>query len=117
MSKQPLDRADRLEQQYRRLGRRDPSCLGCGESNPFCLELHHVAGRKHHEDVGIICRNCHRKLTDQQHDHIPPSASEGQGQDAAIGHYLLGLADVLFMIVNVLRKFGKKLIGQTHAAD
>ena len=117
MPKKPLDRDDRLEQQYRRLGRRGPTCLGCGESDPFCLELHHVASHQHHEDTCIVCRNCHRKLTDQQHDHKPPSASEVQGQDAAIGHYLLGLADVLFMIVNVLRKFGKKLIGQTHAAD
>jgi hypothetical protein len=115
MSKKSLDRTDRLEQQYRRLGKRDPSCLGCGESNPFCLELHHVAGQKHHDAVGIVCRNCHRKLTDQQHDHTP-SATEFRGQDAAIGHYLLGLADFLLMVVNALRKFGKKHIGESHVA-
>jgi len=111
------DRDDRLEKQYRRLGTREPICVACGESNPLCLELHHLAGQKHHGDTGIVCRNCHRKLTDHQHDHIPPSASVVQEQDATIGRYLLGLADLLLMIVNALRKFGKKLVGEAHAKE
>lgn len=111
MSKKPPDADDRLEQQYRRLGTRNPVCLGCGELNPFCLELHHLAGQKHHDHVGITCRNCHRKTTDQQHDHIPPSATEPSGQLATIGRYLLGLADFLLMIVEALRDFGRTLIG------
>lgn len=117
MSKQPLDRGDRLEQQYRRLKTRKPVCLICGESNPFCLELHHLAGNQHHDDVAVVCRNCHRKLTDQQHDHIPPSNSEGHGPLATIGHYLLGLADFLLMIVNTLRQFGRQLTAGAYAAE
>ena len=69
MSKLPLDLNERLEKQYRRLRTRNPMCLGCGESDPFCLELHHLAGQKTHDDVGIVCRNCHRKLSNEQCDH------------------------------------------------
>jgi hypothetical protein len=111
MPQTPLNPADRLERQYRRLGTRNPACLNCGESNPFCLELHHVAGKKHYDDTGIVCRNCHRKLTDQQNDHIQQSNAVREHPFAHIGHYLLGLADFLIMIVNALREFGKTLIG------
>ena len=116
MPKAHPDKNDRLEQQYRRLGRRDPACLTCGESNPLCLELHHLAGHKHHNDLGIVCRNCHRKLSNEQLDHGPGTNSGDSGTLATIGHYLLGLADFLFMIVNALREFGKQLIGKAHEA-
>lgn len=114
MRKPPLDHDERLEQQYRRLGTREPVCLGCGESDPFCLELHHLAGQKHHKDVGILCRNCHRKRTDEQRDHVPPSPSESHGPIATIGRYLLGLADFLLMIARALKEFGKQLIEMAH---
>lgn len=109
----PPDRDDRLEKQYRRLGTREPVCVGCGESNPFCLELHHVAGQKHHGDTGIVCRNCHRKLTDQQRDHMPLPPAKPVAQSTTVGRYLLGLADLLLMIVNALRGFAKQLMGQS----
>jgi hypothetical protein len=115
MPKVPLDRDDRLELQYRRLGRRDPACLGCGESNPFCLELHHIAGQKLHDDTGIVCRNCHRKLSDEQHDHSQKAGAESEDALSIIGHYLLGLADFLLMIAKAIREFGRRLIGQAHA--
>lgn len=111
MAKKPLDREDRLEQQYRRLGTRDPVCITCNESNPFCLELHHIAGRKHDDDLSIVCRNWHRKLTDQQHDHRPSEGDEAGSQLTRIGHYLLGLCDLLAMVVEKLREFGTWLVG------
>jgi hypothetical protein len=107
------DRDDRLEKQYRRLGTREPICVGCAESNPFCLELHHLAGQKYYGDLAIVCRNCHRKLTDQQHDHESSSPQNSNVESVTIGRYLLGLADLLLMIVNALRDFGKHLMGQS----
>lgn len=115
MPRAPLDDKDRLEQQYRRLGTRDPKCLGCGEADPNCLELHHPSGHRHHDDTVIVCRNCHRKLSDGQQDHLAGSNSEPEGVLATIGHYLLGLADFLMMIVTRLREFGEQLIGLSHA--
>jgi hypothetical protein len=114
MSQKPADRDDRLEQQYRRLGTREPMCVICSESNPLCLEMHHVAGQKHHSDLAIVCRNCHRKLTDQQHDHVrTPAYTTGAKLDT-IGRYLLGIADLLAMIVATIRQFGEWLIEQAR---
>ena len=109
-----MDKDDRLEQQYRRLGTRNPICVCCAEQDPSCLELHHVAGRRQHEDVSIVCRNCHRKLSDQQLDHVPPVAEEPSGQWAVIGHYLLGLCDLLAMVIAALRNFGEWLLSESN---
>jgi hypothetical protein len=68
-----------------------------------------------HQDVGIVCRNCHRKLSDEQHDRSHHSDAEPDDTLSIIGHYLLGLADFLIMIANAIRDFGKHLIGQAHA--
>ena len=105
----------RLEQQYLRLGTRNPVCVCCGVADPFCLELHHMAGQKQHDDVCIVCRNCHRKLTMQQQYDAPPSGSQSCGPLARIGHYLLGLAALLFLIVEALQEFGRQLLEQPHA--
>lgn len=99
----------REEQRLRRLGTRSPSCVACGETDSRCMELHHVAGQKHHADTAIVCRNCHRKLSDQQLDH--PANVVGQNSMlATIGHYLLGLADLLVLLATTLVDFGKALI-------
>lgn len=110
------DHEDRLAKQYRRLGTSNPVCVTCPESDPFCLELHHLAGRKHYDDLAIVCRNCHRKLTEQQKDHVPEGQTESRGALETIGHYLLGLADLLVMVAKALREFGAKLLAQPREA-
>ncbi len=117
MSKRRMDRDERLERQYQRLGTRKAICVGCGEEDPFCMEKHHLAGRKRHDDVSIICRNCHRKLTNQQLDHVPLMAEEPNGNRAVIGHYLLGLCDLLAMVVPTLRGFGEQLLDESTPED
>lgn len=107
-----LDAEDRKQQQLRRLGTQNPQCVHCGESDPAVLELHHIAGRKHHDDLAIVCANCHRKLSDKQRDDVPPVSPEPKGPLAKIGHYLLGLANFLAKVVATLREFGAWLIGQ-----
>lgn len=109
MSKPPPDYDDRLEQQFRRLGTREPVCVACGKSNPFCLELHHMAGRTQHGDTAIVCRNCHRELTDLQVEHAPLAAPGSLGHPEIVGHYLLGLADLLSKIARTLTAFGRNL--------
>ena len=109
MSKEPLDYEGRVEQQYRRLGTRIPVCVCCGETDPFCLELHHPAGQQHHEDVVIVCRNCHRKLTNQQQDHIPPESADLVEPLASDVRYLHGVVDVFARIAPTLRKLAARL--------
>ena len=109
-SKNPELQSDvRLEKVYERLGTRTPKCLHCLEDDPRCLELHHVAGRKFNDETVIECRNCHRKLSDLQKDHpdqvqTPPHPLE------CIGHFLLGVADLLKLLIGNLQKFGLELI-------
>ena len=66
-------------------------------------------GQKHHDDVAIVCRNCHRRLSDQQLDH-PEDIQGGDTRLAAIGHYLMALADLFRMLADRLLQFGKDLI-------
>ena len=108
-----MDYEDRLEQLYRRLGTRHPICLGCCETSPFCMEQHHIAGKKHHGDISIVCRNCHRKLTVQQLYHVPPDTPEPTGELVTIDRYLLGLCDLLEMVVATLQKFDESLINES----
>ncbi|MEW8437524.1 MAG: hypothetical protein AB2689_05145 [Candidatus Thiodiazotropha taylori] len=110
MKNRYLDAEDRKEQRYRALGTRKPVCVVCGEDDSTCLEAHHIAGRKHHEDIAIVCRNCHRKLSDQQLDHNPLDEQNPQNQLVKKGHYLLGLGDLLELLSKRLREFGHFLI-------
>ena len=111
------DEEDRRQQRLRRLGTQTPICVACGESDPAVLELHHIAGRAHDDDESIVCANCHRKLSDKQRDHSHGGPTPVEGQSARMGHYLLGLADLLAMVVHTLRKFGALLISQSQQGD
>ena len=119
MSKRRMDREDRLEQKYRKLGTRNPICVTCGEEDPLCLvfDQHHIGRKEHHKDVSIVCCNCHRKLTDQQLDHAPLVAEEPSCENAVIGYYLLGLSDLLAMAAPTLRHLGEQLLDESTSED
>ena len=117
MSSKHPDKEDRLEQHYRRLDTHEPRCVICGETDPRCLEKHHNAGRRYHEDTVIVCRNHHRKLSDDQLDHAPRGQNEPVGQLTAIGHFLLGLCDLLMMVVQRLHEFAHWLLNESPRAD
>jgi hypothetical protein len=97
-----------------RLGSDAPQCCCCWERDPRCLEAHHIAGRKNHDDTYIVCRNCHRKLSDLQLDH-PPAPASPPDRPVIIGHYLLGLADLFRLIADRLVEFGRALMGEGNS--
>lgn len=101
----------RRQRSLSRLGAAAPQCSGCGESDPRCLEAHHIAGRKNHDETYPICRNCHRKLSDGQRDH-PPVVSSPPALREIVGNYLLGLADLFRVIADRLGQFGRALIAE-----
>jgi hypothetical protein len=110
MSNQELRREKRRQHALERLGTNTPRCAECAETDWRCLEVHHIAGR----DFGgtatvILCRNCHRKLSDDQKDH-PQPASSPPNQFDRIGHFLLGLADLLTRLAEKCRDYGQALI-------
>ncbi|RYG97737.1 MAG: hypothetical protein EON58_09020 [Alphaproteobacteria bacterium] len=106
--------AIREQRAKRRNSSQAPQCRVCGEGHPACLEQHHIAGRANHDETHPICRNCHRKLSDQQLDH-PAAISSPPTFAEIVGHYLLGLADMLLMIAESLVAFGKGLIASANA--
>jgi hypothetical protein len=111
-----LDAEDRRQQRLRRLRSRYPICVATGESDSAVLDLHHIAGRKHHGDVAIVSANAHRKLSDQQRDHVPAESTPPKGELAKMGLYLLGLGDLFAMIAETLRRFGASMIRESREA-
>lgn len=60
-------RTARREAMQKRKLEPNAACVGCGESDPKLLELHHVAGRSHERElVTPLCKNCHARATEAQ---------------------------------------------------
>ena len=88
-----------------------PRCVVCGESDWHCLEGHHVAGKANDGLAVILCRNCHRKQSDPT-DNARASADPPLLE--RIGHFLLGLAELLAAIVAKLREYGRLALEGVH---
>lgn len=99
----------RRQKALERLNTNNPVCVLCGETDWRCLELHHIAAKPFDGTLAIVCRNCHRKLSDMQKDHPEPMGPSPDPFDC-IGHFLLGLADLFALLVEKLREFGRDLI-------
>lgn len=82
-------------------------CVVCGESDPRCRELHHLAGQRYGDDLVSVCRNCHRKLSDDQRDH--PEAKGPPSRLQEIGRFLIGLGDFLMALGIRLKELGQEL--------
>jgi len=109
MDDKELARDVRKQRRLETLGTNEPRCGTCGECDDRTLEAHHVAGRKNGPATVIVCRNCHRKVSDDQEDHRAfDNAADPMLQ--AIGHFLLGLADLLRLAIEKLSEFGHALI-------
>jgi hypothetical protein len=109
MDDKELSREARKQRRLEKLGTNQPRCGACGECDDRTLEAHHVAGRKNDPATVIVCRNCHRKVSDDQQDH-PAFDKAADPMLQAIGHFLLGLADLLRLAIEKLSEFGHALI-------
>ena len=106
----------RRQRAFERLGTNTPRCVLCGESDWRCLELHHLAGKVFDDFGTILCRNCHRRASDAQKDHSKKSSSPPDPMEC-IGHFLLGLADFLVLLIEKLREFGADLIARANRSN
>ena len=110
MTRRRRDREDRREQRYRRLGTRDTGCFLCPETDSRCMERHHIAGQEFHGDTVIVCRNCHRKLTDDQLD-LPLLRQDAPiDQQTVFARLLMGICDLLMYIAQRLRECAEWLL-------
>lgn len=112
-----IDKAkeERKQNRLETLGSNNPICVICGENNPHCIELHHIAGKSYGDELCPVCRNCHRKLSDEQKDHPKPIGKPPVTYER-IGHMLLGLADFFALLIEKLREFGNYLIQTAYNA-
>ena len=110
MDDKDLKREARLQRMCDRLGVGTPRCAHCGLDDVRCLEAHHIAGCKFDDATVILCRNCHRILSDDQKDH-PPLIGNEPTLHERVGHFLKGLADLFALLVVKLHEFGDELIG------
>jgi hypothetical protein len=62
------------------------------------MEKHHVADHARDQTTVYVCRNCHAKVSDDQKDH-PAFDPDADPTLDSIGHFLLGLADLLILII------------------
>jgi len=115
MTDKELAREIRKQRRLEKLGTNSPICGACGEADYRTLEKHHVAGRKHDPDTVITCRNCHRKVPDDQKDH-PAIDANADAMLSAVGMFLLGLADLLELVIDKLAAFGLALIERAKLA-
>jgi hypothetical protein len=109
MENDNLDQERRKQARLEKLGTDSPRCGTCGRTGWRVMELHHIAGQHHDETTVILCANCHREVTDDQKDH-PAFDPNADPLLARIGHFLLGLADLLGLVVGKLAEFGHELI-------
>src|SRR5271166_4286754 len=101
---------------FRRLGSDKPACAICGETYHGCLEEHHYAQRAYGPNKVTVCRNCHRKLTDRQRLHPPPSGPEPRPLER-LGHLLLNLAAFFAELAEQLLSWGRYLLDHVAPAD
>ncbi len=116
MKDEEFERERRRLNALDRLNDAEPRCVVCGEDDWRTLEDHHIAGRAFDSSTAILCRNCHRKVSDDQKDHLkrisrPPSPPE------RVAHFLLGLADLFALLVETMRDLARALIASVADAS
>jgi hypothetical protein len=113
MKNESVRRTERTRNELSRVG--PVRCVLCGETDARCLEAHHIYGRANSEEKVIVCRNCHRKLSDRQQD-LPEgflSHKETLPSAEALAGMLLSIADLIEeffrFVVEQLRKLAQRL--------
>jgi hypothetical protein len=111
MTKEQLARERRKQRRLAMLGTNEPRCGMCGDDRWQCIEAHHPSDHDRDDTTVLLCRNCHRVVSDDQKDHLPHNSVADPMLDS-IGHFLLGLADMLRIVVGKLYEFGQALIAR-----
>ena len=115
MDPKKIAREARKQTHLERLGTTTPRCGICGETDWRCLEAHHIAGRHYDPTTAVICRNCHRRLSDDQRDHPKPIDNTPSPQEIW-AHMLFGIADFLVLAAETIRGVAEALIAMVRSA-
>lgn len=110
------DYETRYRKALERLGTDKPKCAHCDVTNPFCLQLHHIAGQANDSCTIILCHNHHAMITNSQKDH-PLPVDDLLHPANRLGNIVLGIAELLLIAVEMLREAGRYLIEIARAAS
>jgi hypothetical protein len=117
MDELELARERRRQTRLEHLGTNNPICPCCGERDDRCFNGHHLAGKYFDRALLVsACANCHGKANDMQKDH-PKMIHNPPSFDERLGHFLLGLADLLELAVEKLREFANDLIDRVRRSS
>ena len=111
------DREDRRQRKLLALEDRNARCSRCGYNRPSGLERHHIAGRKHHEETIVLCRNCHAESSDRQLDQFPFNRPQPRNELATIAFDLKGTTDAIELFLERLRESADHLIELAEKQD
>ncbi len=67
------------------------------KEEPYNLELHHIAGRKHDYRTITVDRKCHHELSESQKTWDSRWLQENQSENVRLGFLLMGIHDVLML--------------------
>ena len=86
-------RTEVKQKTLRRLGVKSICCVECGEDNPVAFEKDHVDGRKHSDELRILCKRCHPIRTSRQLTEHPPTGPNPKNVFEVGARFLLAEAD------------------------
>lgn len=113
MDKKSKAKEIRKQNRLERLGDNHPMCSTCPQEDWRCFQDHHIAQEAFDDTLIRECLNCHAILSDDQIDH-PKQIGEPPHILETIGHFLLGLADWMALLLAKLREFGERLIDEAR---
>lgn len=109
------DYESRRRKAVERLGM-EGKCPFCGEDDPFCLHVHHVAGQEFDDTTVILCLNHHAKITNAQKDH-PPKIENCTDPSEVFAHIVLGIIELLWQIIDMLQRVADHLLDRARQSS
>lgn len=87
-----------------------PACIYCGEDDPVVLEKHHAFGKGYSDDIVLLCKNHHAKITAGQNLVAPKARSKNASPVERLVYALLSFLLLLAEGIDNLIKICYELL-------
>ena len=108
-----MDKAtyEKMLRNQHRNGEYRPACI-CGEDDPLVLEKHHSFGKAYSDDLVLLCKNCHTKITAGQNLVAPKARSKNSSPLERLVFALLTFILLLAEGIENLIKICYEILGE-----
>jgi hypothetical protein len=89
-----------------------PACIFCGEDDPLVLEKHHTFGRAYSDDLVLLCKNCHTKVTAGQNLVAPKARSKNASLLDRLIYALLTFILLIELGIDTLKKIFYEILAE-----